>query len=131
MLHCLRCVPPNFVFDSRMLRLCGYLSVGQLNNGKWLNIPFYFNNEWRRNYRIRSRKLYRVYQKKVHSWKKFTKVRRARNLRKLSVSLCILTFSGSVFRAGKLLPCKHPSMHKITLKSCKEIAFDATSVSQK
>jgi hypothetical protein len=88
--------------DSRMLHLCGYFSVGQLCNGKWLNIPVYFNNEWSRNYRIRSRKLYRVYQKKVHSWKKFTKIRCARNLRKLSaVSLCILTFSGSVFRAAK------------------------------
>ena len=32
---------------------------------------------------------------KVHSWKKFTKVRRARNLRKLPVSLCTLTFSGT------------------------------------
>ena len=30
--------------------------------------------------------LYRVYQKKVHSWKKFTKVRCARHLRKLSVA---------------------------------------------
>ena len=74
LLRCLRCVSPNFIFDSRMLHLCGYLSVGQLCNGKWLNIPFYFNNEWSRNYRIRSRKLYRVYQKKVHSWKKFTKL---------------------------------------------------------
>ena len=32
---------------------------------------------------------------KVHSWKKFTKVRRARNLRKRPVSLCTLTFSGT------------------------------------
>ena len=39
--------------------------------------------------------LYRVYQKKVHSWKKFTKVRCARHLRKRSVSLCTLTFSGT------------------------------------
>ena len=59
------------------------------------------------------------------------KVRCARNLGKLSaVSLCILTFSGSVSRAGKLLlkkrqrPCIHPSMHKINLKSYKEIAFE-------
>jgi hypothetical protein len=53
----------SFLTHREMLRLCGlYLSVGQLNNGKWLNIAFYFNNEWRRNYRIRSRKLYRVYQ---------------------------------------------------------------------
>jgi hypothetical protein len=103
LLRCLRCVSPNFIFDSRMLHLCGYLSVGQLCNGKWLNIPFYFNNEWSRNYRIRSRKLYRVYQKKVHSWKKFTKIRCARHLRKLSVSLCTLTFSGTkMFRVGKL-----------------------------
>ena len=28
MLRCLRCVLPNFVLDSQMLRLCGYLSVG-------------------------------------------------------------------------------------------------------
>ena len=61
MLRCLRCVPPNFVFDSRMLRLCGYLSVGQLNNGKWLNIPFYFNNEWSRNCPIWSRRLLQGY----------------------------------------------------------------------
>ena len=35
----------SFLTHRGMLRLCGlYLSVGQLNNGKWLNIPFYFNS---------------------------------------------------------------------------------------
>ena len=40
-------------------------------------------------------RIYRVYQKKVHSWKKFTEVRCARHLQKRSVRLCTLMFSGT------------------------------------
>jgi hypothetical protein len=53
--------------------------------------------------------------------KKFTKVRCARNLRKLSaVSLCILTFSGSVFRAGKLL-LKKGLTNNTNIRACTKL----------
>ena len=68
--------------------------------------------------------IYRVYQKKLRSWKKFTKVRCARHLQKLSVSLCTLTFSGTsiyivlklVFGVGKLLLIPPPLQKKALRK---------------